>query len=88
MVFRRIRFPYVHDLDKLLSVLVEAGEVIPNEIEPTKKLTPFAIEARYPSVAKEVTEEEHAEAIEIAEAVVRWAEQIVLGGNPPSDTLA
>jgi hypothetical protein len=33
--------------------------------------TPFAVEARYPSVAREVTEEQYAEAVEIAEMVVR-----------------
>jgi HEPN domain-containing protein len=48
----------------------------------SKQLTPFAIEARYPSVAKEVREAQYAEALEIAESVVRWAERIILSANP------
>ena len=82
LIFRKAAFPYVHDLERLLSVLAGIGEPVPERVWRSKKLTPFAIEARYPSVAKEVTEAQYAEAVEIAESVVRWAEQIVLSANP------
>jgi len=55
---------------------------IPEAVWRARILTPFAVEARYPSVAKEVTNEQYAEALEIATSVVRWAERIVAGGPP------
>lgn len=81
LVFRRVRFPYVHDLDTLLTVLSEAGETVPESIWSVRKLTPFAVEARYPSVAREVTNEQYAEAIEIAEMAVHWAETVILAAD-------
>jgi HEPN domain-containing protein len=47
LVFRRVRFPYVHDLDTLLTALSKAGEAVPESIWSVRKLTPFAVEARY-----------------------------------------
>lgn len=78
LVSRRIRFPYVHDVQVLLNVLVEAGEVVPERVFESVKLTPFAVEARYPSVAKEVTGQQYAEALSIAEDVVTWARDRIL----------
>ena len=79
LVSRRLRFPYVHDLETLLTVLSEAGVAVPDEVWHARKLTPYAVEARYPSVAKGVTDSQYAEALEIAGVVVRWAEQIIEG---------
>lgn len=55
---------------------------IPGQVWEAKKLTPYAFEARYPAVAREVTEAQHAEALRIAEAVVCWVESIILGKCP------
>jgi HEPN domain-containing protein len=85
LVRRRVRFPYVHDLETLLTALSDAGEIVPASIWNVNKLTPFAVEARYPSVAREVTEEQYAEAVEIAETVVRWAESIILAESLGQD---
>jgi len=81
-VHRQTRFPYIHNLENLLALLSEEGLSIPDQVWEAKKLTPYAFEARYPAVAREVTEAQHAEALRIAEAVVCWAESIILGKCP------
>lgn len=75
MIARNIEFPYVHDLDRLLSLLEDEGEVIPAPICQANKLTKYATITRYPGDIGPVTEQEYAEAIAMAEAVVRWAEE-------------
>ena len=75
MIKRGIDFPYVHDLARLLSMLKDAGEAIPDDVGQARKLTQFATITRYPGIDQPVTEQQYAKAIEIAEAVVRWAEQ-------------
>ena len=74
MIARGIEFPYVHDLGHLLSLLEDQGEVIPSTIRRASELTKYATATRYPGAVRPVTETEHVEAVELAEAVVRWAE--------------
>ncbi len=74
MMRRGIWFPYVHDLGALLSLLEEAGETIPPAVDEARKLTPYAATTRYPGVAQRMNEETYAEAVELAELVVRWVE--------------
>ena len=45
-----------------------------DEIYPAGKLTPYARAARDPGMAQPVSEQHDLEVVEIAEAVVRWAE--------------
>ena len=78
MIARNIEFPYVHDLDRLLSLLEDEGEVIPASIRQASNLTKYATVTRYPGDMGPVTAQEYAEAIAIAEAVVRWAEERIL----------
>ena len=75
MIVRNIEFPYVHDLDRLLSLLEDEGEVILAPIRQASKLTKYATITRYPGDIGPVTAQDYAEAIAIAEAVVRWAEE-------------
>ena len=63
----------MHDLARLLSLLEEAGETIPDEVRKAEELTPYALITRYPGLARPVTESEYRETVEIAEAVVLWA---------------
>ena len=74
MIKRGIDFPYVHDLARLLSLLKEAGEAIPDAVGQARKLTRFATVTRYP-MNQTVTEQHYLEALAIAEAVIRWAEE-------------
>ena len=75
MIRRNIEFPYVHDLARLLSMLDEAGEEIPAVVRKAEELTRYALITRYPGIARPVSEQEYAEAVAVAEEVVRWADE-------------
>jgi len=77
LIALRVRFPYTHDLAELLSLIAQTGQAIPEQILEAAKLSDYAVEARYPGLAEPVIHEEYLEAINIAEAVVIWAEKIV-----------
>ena len=77
MIKRGIDFPYVHDIARLLSLLRESGETIPDAVGNARKLTRFATVTRYP-LNQTVTEQHYQEAIAVAEAVLRWAEERIL----------
>ncbi len=68
------RFPYVHDLGKLLVLIERSGEPVPEQVKEAGRLTRFAFATRYPGVMEPVTREEYDRAIAIAGVVVRWAE--------------
>lgn len=74
LVHRQVRFPKTHDLLDLLTLLDQSGLPIPPEIRETDALTHYAVETRYPGLAEEVTADEHAQAVELAERVLRWVE--------------
>lgn len=76
-VKRRASFPYVHDLGRLLRLLEDAGEAIPESVSEAAELTKYALVTRYPGVAEPVTWQDRDGAVAIAEAVVRWAEERV-----------
>lgn len=71
---KKIAFPYVHDLARLLTLLEESGEEIPEVVRQAENLTRYAVVTRYPGLTEPVTEEHYQEAVANAEAVVRWAE--------------
>ena len=73
MISRNIDFPYVHNLALLLSILEEDGENVPNEVRRATRLTPYAVDTRYPGVEQPVSEQDYRDAIEIAEVVIHWA---------------
>ena len=75
MISRNIDFPYVHNLALLLLILEEGGETFPNTIRRAARLTPYAVDTRYPGIEQPVSEQGYQEAVAIAEAVVRWAEK-------------
>ena len=77
MIRRDMEFPYVHDLDRLLSLLEEDGEIVPVAIRQSDELTRYAVVTRYPTVVRPVSEPEYRQAVAIAQAVVTWAEQRV-----------
>jgi HEPN domain-containing protein len=80
LIARGVDFPLVHDLARLLTLLGQSGETIPQAIADATDLTRFAVATRYPSVAEPVTTEEHQRAVAIATAVVRWADGRISGG--------
>ena len=70
-----VEFPYVHDLARLLSLLEESGIAVPDAVRRAEELTPYAMIGRYPGPTRPVSPEDHAIAVELSEAVVRWAEK-------------
>ena len=90
MIARNIEFPYVHNLAFLLSLLEEDGENVPTEVRRAARLTPYAVDTRYPGVEQPVSEHEYKSAIEIAEVVIRWAAERLyseLGDSQQGDSL-
>ena len=75
LIDRRIEFPHVHDLSRLISILEFSGEAIPEEVRQAGDLTDYATTTRYPGVAEPVTEEEYATAVDTARSVVQWADE-------------
>lgn len=72
-----VRFPYVHDLAQLLATVEQAGQSVSESIRRAAILSDYAVEARYPGLSEPVIWEEYKEAVAVAEAVVRWAQDIV-----------
>lgn len=77
LVLRGIDFPKTHDLNSLLSLLQANGEDFPEEFWEAVPLTAYAHELRYPGVSDPVTEDDHHQALAMAEKVVAWAEKLV-----------
>lgn len=75
MIKRRIDFPYIHDIARLLRLLESGGQPVPEYVERAADLTRYATVLRYPGIEQPVSAEAHAEAVAKAEAVVRWAEE-------------
>ena len=75
LVHLGVRFPYIHDLGALLTMVEEHGKAVPIHVREAARLTRFAVETRYPGLEEPVTQEEYERAMAIAEAVVRWAEE-------------
>jgi HEPN domain-containing protein/predicted nucleotidyltransferase len=71
-----LRFPFVHDLDMLLTALEGAGQAVPPEVRGAAWLTRFARNPRYP-IHTVVDEPEHGRAVAAAHVIVRWAEKEV-----------
>lgn len=78
LVNRAVAFPKTHALVELLDLVERSGVVVPTEVREAGRLTVYAVETRYPGI-EEVIEEEHLEATELAERVVRWAEMLIRG---------
>lgn len=68
-------FPLTHDIELLLRLAGEAGIGVPEDIRAARRLTPYAVETRYPGFQSEISDAEVQEALETAERVVEWAKQ-------------
>jgi HEPN domain-containing protein len=68
-----LTFPHIHDLGRLLTMLVGAGIRVPKYVIESDRLTRFAVADRYPGLSAPITKSEHRRAVRIATAVLRWA---------------
>ena len=81
---RSLEFPYVHDLTRLVTLLQEEGQPVPDEVKEAGRLTRYAVFTRYPGVGDPVTEDDHERAVAIAGRVVEWVEDhLDAGGKTP-----
>lgn len=78
---RHVDFPFTHDLSELLDTLAAAGIEVPPAFNEADALTPYAVETRYPGSWGEISEGDVAEALRLAEEVVRWAEETIGRGT-------
>jgi HEPN domain-containing protein len=72
-----VRFPYVHDLMALLTLIERSGTSVPETVKEAGRLTRFAVVTRYPGIAEPVTREEYDRAVAITEVVIHWADSVV-----------
>jgi len=84
LIHRKVRFPAVHDVGRLLTLVEESGGAVPEPIRRAAGLTRFAVAARYPGLGEPLGREEYEEAVALAAAVVQWAEAVVGTGQPPA----
>ena len=82
LVANDIPFPKTHNLRTLLDLLPE-DITPPPEVQDAASLTDYAVLSRYPGNLESVTQKEYQEAVSQAEAVVRWAERLIQGGDVP-----
>jgi HEPN domain-containing protein len=68
LVYRKIDFPYTHNITQILALCGEIAEWT-KEIEDAKSLTPYASTLRYPGVDIKATREEAIRAVKIADHV-------------------
>lgn len=76
LIHRKLPFRYVHDLQELMTTLLQSGVQIPEDVQTSAILTHYAVAARYPGDDEPVTEDEYREAVRLAESVVSWADKI------------
>jgi len=70
-------FPKTHSIGMLLKLVEEAGVKIPEDINRSKVLTDYAVDARYPGIYEPISEDEYKEAFKLAEDVFEWATTII-----------
>jgi len=68
LVYRRIDFPYTHNISRLLELCAERADWA-ETLKEAEELTPYAITIRYPGEDEQVTNEEAVRAIEVAKHV-------------------
>lgn len=77
LVALQVEYPRTHQIGELLGLLREAGQPLPDMLWQAQDLTEYATIARYPRGIEPVSEDDHREAVALAEAAVRWAEETI-----------
>ena len=76
LVVNSVAVPNIHSIRRLLDLL-PAKLDIPGEVQDAAGLTDYAVSSRYPGDLEPVDEDEHREAVRLAEAVVSWAAGLI-----------
>lgn len=75
-----IPFPSTHNI-RILIDLLPPDLPQPSELKRSAGLTDYAVISRYPGNFEPVEEEEYVEALQLADSVVKWADNIISGSN-------
>jgi HEPN domain-containing protein len=78
LVVRGITPPRTHNIGTLLD-LIPTDIAQPDNLREAAALTDFAVMSRYPGVAEPIGDAEYREALQLAEAVGSWTEQMIAG---------
>jgi HEPN domain-containing protein len=84
---RGLLFKFVHDIDELENGLAKSGLRIPPIVRRAIVLTRYAFEARYPGPYEAATEKDYRVALEMAQAVIDWAEKTIQTPDKPGGPL-
>lgn len=77
LLFRRIEFPFTHDLEELIETLEQAGVKLPPDLREAGTLTPYAVESRYPGYWGDISDTDVTVAVTLAENAINWADHII-----------
>jgi HEPN domain-containing protein len=77
LIHREVFFPRTHSIAVLLSLVEQALSIIPSRVKNSSILSDYAVEIRYPGVSESVSQAEYEEAVNLAEQVVIWAQEII-----------
>jgi HEPN domain-containing protein len=72
LTYHGVEFEKTHDLVELTALASKVGRSFLEILDDAKKLTPYAVDARYP-LTEESTEEEAKKAVEMAEKIKEFA---------------
>jgi HEPN domain-containing protein len=90
LVAYNIPVPRTHNLRTLYDLL-PMEVMAPPDIQEAVGLSEYAVASRYPGVNEPIEDEEYREAVDLAEAVVYWAERVISLRSPdpihPADPL-
>jgi len=75
-VFRRQAFPRTHDVVALHDLCMRHGFSVRVDQDKLERLAAYAVQVRYPG--EDPTPDEAREAVQIAQAVRRWARALLL----------
>jgi HEPN domain-containing protein len=79
-----VRFPFVHDLERLRDVCDESEIELPATLAEIEELTPFAVAERYGSLTPMDLDRD--QALAWAAAAVAWAQSILASLTGPTQT--
>ena len=71
-----ISFRYTHNLQELISTLLDNNIEVPDLVRHAAALTQYAVETRYPGL-EPVTEQDYHYAIKLADDVLLWAQKLI-----------
>jgi HEPN domain-containing protein len=74
-------FPKTHSLVRLMDIIEVDGITIPQSVKAADVLTQYAVDTRYPGYIEEIEPDEYRQALDLAETVLAWAEEVLSRGK-------